>query len=147
MELHLRRVAEFPDATMGELLCSGRRVCFTKEDRPRAARDGLFVPSESAAPAGDYTVSIVRSARFGMELPFLRATGGRGFGLYVHPGHQHASVGRDTAGSVVLGLDATLSSIWRTGPAFRELLALLAIARSCGEAVELSITDPTKAKP
>lgn len=133
----------FADRLLGSLLINGLWQCFTRE--PPLREDGLFVPGDSALPAGFYNVSLAKSARHGRMLPLLASTRHDGedrrcvrIGMFIYPGNSHATT-IDREGEIVLGQEQLGKSIARTRLAFEPVLAMFMAAVNEQEAIDMEI--------
>lgn len=141
MQLRIHSRERFAEATVGTLSVDSVFECFTRE--PGIRTDRLFIPAESALPAGRYNVSIEYSARYGRPLPLIASTAPqfnverRAFrlGAWLHPGHPRD----ETHGAVLLGQVQHGRKVERTRLAFQSLYEKLVAAKTAGEAIDLEI--------
>jgi hypothetical protein len=133
MLLDLERRWLTAKSTIGQLCVEGALECFVLEDfyrepgRPK-------VTGKTCIPCGRYPVSIVRSPRFGIDMPRLLHVPGFE-GVLIHPGNTPD----DTEGCLLpgrtRGIDVVNDSRLAYGPLFRKLQA----ARACGEEVFIEV--------
>jgi len=118
MNLKLTR-KEFGDTcTLGELFVDGKFFAYTCEDVVRAP--AVKVPGQTAIPAGKYSVSLTRSARFKKVLPLLANVPNFSV-VRIHSGNTSV----DTEGCVLVGLGKENGSITKSRDAMALLMPLL----------------------
>jgi len=142
MLLRIERQPSSPDATLGALLVDGRPAVFTREDPLRS--DLVFVPGESALPAGLYNLTMAHSRRFCRLLPLIISTqptverrrGSNRLGMFFHPGEESDP---DLGGEILCGMSLDGTSVCRTAEAFEALSTIIRSALERGEAIEVEI--------
>lgn len=146
MNLTLRRTEHRNDATMGAFEIDDVWECFTHE--PPVRTDRIFIPGDSALPAGFYNVSIAWSSKYQRDLPLLASTRPKldtsdpqperrlaRIGMWIHPGHPV----QDSDGLLLVGQAREGKTIARTKLAFLNLFNKLVGAKTRGEAIDLEI--------
>ena len=132
MKIHVERLQLDPDVTIGSMTVDGTFECWTLEDTVRP--DGMKIHGETAIAAGNYSVDITMSPRFGRLLPLVLDV--KNFaGVRIHPGNTAA----DTEGCILVGQDRMNKSIGRSRRAFDALFAKLQSAKQRGEPITLEI--------
>lgn len=132
MKLTLLRTECGKACTIGELMIDGKHECFTLEDVVRP--DGVKIHGETAIPAGQYTVDITRSPRFGVDLPLVVNV--KGFvGIRIHPGNTAG----DTEGCILVGQGKAGASLTKSRAAFDALFPKLRQAKARGEPITLEV--------
>ena len=125
MELILKRGISLDGATLGHLSIDGAPECFTLEDVIRAP--GAKVPGATAIPVGRYQVIIDWSNRFQKPMPHVLNVPGFD-GIRIHCGNTAA----DTEGCILLGSNATRSTITGSVQAFDKFFPKLQAALKLG---------------
>jgi len=136
MELRVVRQYYAPDCTIGRMLVDGQFECYTLEDGIRTNK----VAGETAIPEGRYPVTITYSNAFRRELPLVE--GVRNFtGIRIHSGNSK----KDTLGCILVGQSWTPGAdvIGASVRAMQALLPKIRAALGAGEAVTLSVEQPT----
>lgn len=115
-------------STIGRLTI-GDFECWTLEDVARPP--GVKIYGETCIPAGDYTLKITNSPRFGRMLPLLfnrpeewTVDDGHGVvftGVRIHPGN----TAEDTHGCILPGMEKGENMVYRSRDAFVEIMARL----------------------
>jgi hypothetical protein len=142
MLIRIERQPPLPDATLGALLIDGEPVLFTREDPVRS--DHVFIPGESALPAGLYNLTLAHSRRFCRRLPLIISTqptverrrGSNRLGMFFHPGEDDSP---DLGGEILCGMSLEGEAVCRTALAFETLSAMIRAALDRGEAIEVEI--------
>ena len=132
MILTLQRNPSAAGCTIGRLSVDGVQQCWTLEDVVRPVK----IASQTAIPAGTYSVQVTHSPRFGVRLPLLLNVPGFE-GVRIHPGN----TADDTEGCILVGQDRGKAAILRSRAAFAPLLAMIEAAQARGEAVTIVIKD------
>ena len=130
MRLELKRRELKPDFTIGELFVDDDRLCFTLEDRVRAAGEAK-VYGKTAIPAGVYRVLLTYSPRFKRIMPELLDVPGFK-GIRIHSGNTVD----DTEGCILVGMRLGLGCIEDSRTAYNLLIDRL---RSTDDRVEIYI--------
>lgn len=134
MKIYLHRF-EFGDHyTIGKLFIDDRYVCYTLEDRTRAA-GAPKVPGQTAIPAGTYKVIIDMSTRF--KKPMLHVLDVPGFeGIRIHSGNTD----KDTEGCILVGMQwAGTDFIGMSQVALGQVFGAVQTALNKGESVSIEI--------
>lgn len=146
MILTLQRRPTVAEATLGELLEQGVRLCYTLEDAVRQVAgqpvSAWKIHGRTAIPVGRYRITLETSPRFGPDT--LTVWNVPGFtGVRMHAGNTHA----DTEGCPLLGLQVTDSTIvgGTSKPAVDMVKRLVAADISAGNQVWLDIMNPRAA--
>jgi hypothetical protein len=140
MLLELIRRPTERDATVGELMLDGKRICFTLEDMVREikGRDvaSWKIKGVTAIPCGNYRVTLENSPRFGPST--LTINDVPGFcAIRMHAGN----TSQDTEGCILLGMLITGNEILggTSRPAVEAVKKIVKKALDAGEKVEISI--------
>ena len=140
MELLLTRTTLTPDETHGTLSIDGVHACCTLEDTVRPP--GIKILHETAIPAGRYAVTITKSQRWGVLLPWVDV--GQGWtGVRIHAGNTTA----DTSGCILVGLSHTDHTSLSSRLALAKVQGALARALANGEACWIIIVTPHPKEP
>jgi len=140
MELLLTRTTLTPDETHGTLSIDGVHACCTLEDTVRPP--GIKILHETAIPVGRYAVTITKSQRWGILLPWVNV--GQGWtGVRIHAGNTTA----DTSGCILVGLSHTDHTILSSRLALAKVQGALAQALSKGQPCWMTIVNPTPKEP
>ena len=140
MDLLLTRTTLTPDETHGTLSIDGVHACYTLEDTVRPP--GVKIQHETAIPAGRYALTITRSQRFGVMLPWMDV--GQGWtGVRIHAGNTTA----DTSGCILVGLSHTDHTLLSSRLALAKVQGALAQALSKGQPCWMTIVNPVLKEP
>jgi hypothetical protein len=112
MIIHVKRLYNTENSTIGELTVDGVFECFTLEDKERPVK----IKSETAIPKGTYKVIINMSNRFKKLLPLLLNVPNFE-GVRIHPGNSN----HDTEGCILVGRTRSKDYIGQSRKAFDSL--------------------------
>lgn len=148
MRLLLERKWRLREATIGELWCDTKLVCYTLEDPVREVFDDRYktwvwdrafkIPGQTAIPSGNYRVTITESPRFGKRLPLLLDVPDFE-GVRIHAGNRP----HDTEGCILPGLTWNTGQSWvgQSREAMQKVQGLIQNALDAGEEVYISILN------
>ena len=110
VQLHLVRERSVNGTTLGALFVRGEWYCWTLEDQVREQPGrpvaSWKVPGQTAIPAGDYTLIVTPSKRFGRPLPLLVKVPGFE-GIRIHRGNRKD----DTEGCLIVGFGRAAEAV------------------------------------
>jgi len=112
MVIHVKRLYNTENSTIGEMTIDGIFECFTLEDKERPIK----IKSETAIPKGTYKVIINMSNRFKKLLPLLLNVPNFE-GVRIHPGNSN----HDTEGCILVGRTRSKDYIGQSRKAFNSL--------------------------
>lgn len=112
MVIHIKRLYNTENSTIGEMTIDGVFECFTLEDKERPVK----IKSETAIPKGTYKVIINMSNRFKKLLPLLLNVPNFE-GVRIHPGNSN----HDTEGCILVGRTRSKDYIGQSRKAFDSL--------------------------
>lgn len=112
MVIHVKRLYNTENSTIGEMTIDGVFECFTLEDKERPVK----IKSETAIPKGTYKVIINMSNRFKKLLPLLLNVPNFE-GVRIHPGNSN----HDTEGCILVGRTRSKDYIGQSRKAFDSL--------------------------
>lgn len=112
MVIHVKRLYNTENSTIGEMTIDGIFECFTLEDKERPVK----IKSETAIPKGTYKVIINMSNRFKKLLPLLLNVPNFE-GVRIHPGNSN----HDTEGCILVGRTRSKDYIGQSRKAFNSL--------------------------
>lgn len=116
MHLHLKREFLNHECTIGTLSVDGEFFCYTLEDIEREIK----VHGKTAIPRGTYKGIVNMSNRFRKLMPLLLDVPGFA-GIRIHTGNTAA----DTEGCILVGYEKKENMIFRSRPAFFDLMLKL----------------------
>ena len=125
MEISIKRGISLDGATLGHMSIDGVPECFTLEDVIRPSGEKVY--GQTAIPAGRYQVIIDWSNRFQKPMPHVLNVPGFE-GIRIHCGNTAA----DTEGCILLGSNATRSTITGSKVAFDKFFPKLQAALKAG---------------
>lgn len=144
MKITVQRQPSQGGATIGKLSIDGEFACYTLEDEIREVEGepvaSWKIKGATAIPAGEYSVTLENSARFGADT--LTINNVPGFvAIRMHAGN----TSEDTEGCLLLGMAATGHSL--QGGTSRPAVALIKsqVQRALieGQTVMIEISNPT----
>lgn len=153
MKIELKRTALKEYYTIGHLYVNGEYICDTIEDKVRDInKNGVFdgaekkVPSETAIPYGQYTVTLdVISPKFSKKPFYVKnCDGGRVprllnvkhfDGILIHCGTSEKS----SAGCIIVGYNKIVGRVVESESAFLKLYSLMKEAKKRGENIIIEI--------
>jgi len=139
MKIELSRSVYSSISTIGTIYVDGTFECYCLEDTTReragAPVSSWKIPGKTAIPAGTYTVTVSRSARFQRDLPELLDVPGF-LGIRIHPGNSDA----DTEGCILPGRTRGKDRVGESRKAYDALFAKIKTAWIRGEQVTIRVT-------
>lgn len=141
MHLFLTRGRSKGVSTISPLLVDGYWHSWVLEDVIRETGQPVAqwkVPSKTAIPCGLYRVTLTHSQRFNRILPLVNDVPGF-TGIRIHPGNTF----EDTDGCLLPGYEKNGEAVGRSRLAFEELFTLMESATKHGDAIFLTIENPT----
>lgn len=133
--LELHRVYLGDAYTIGHLYVNGTYFCDTLEDKVRVLYSEVDkVKDKTAIPAGEYTVVMSYSKRFGRILPELLNVPFFD-GIRIHAGNDE----NDTSGCVLVGVNKTKGKVLESKATFERLYSLLMTAWESDEKIVIRI--------